>query len=214
MMKPTSSFPAFYDNTVIRGIKGAGATAELDLLLDMIFRREGVSRFMPQTLSLLRLSPNRCGHRAARNAAPGRPLPAPELRDQTRVEALLTSQHFFDPVNYGRMIQSPVDSPLASAGNSMSRFPDPNEYVDLYGFWERSEKPGRGIATKHAVTHPTSPAGSTITSSPNTTNSGLASIRSPNATSSRTGCWAAVWAARTEGSSSTRLRSRYLARCG
>jgi hypothetical protein len=53
------------------------------------------------------------------------------------LEALLTSEHFFDTANYGSMIKSPVDLTVGLCREFRVPFPSAPEYVDQYGFWDQ-----------------------------------------------------------------------------
>lgn len=104
-------FSAFYNNTVITGGVGqAGAEAELDALLDMIFAKNEVAEFICRKLYRWFIYYN-IDANAEQNVI--QPL-AQMFRSngyeiKPVVETLLKSTHFFDAVNKGCYIKTPVD---------------------------------------------------------------------------------------------------------
>lgn len=131
-------FSPFYDNTTIKGIKGPGAAAELDQLLDMIFAREEVSHFICRKLYRFFVY-HQIDDETERNII--KPLASLFRKKnydiQPVLEKLLGSRHFFDPANYGSMIKGPVDFTVGLCREFDVRFPDAGQYIDQYGFWEQ-----------------------------------------------------------------------------
>ena len=131
-------FSAFYNNHVIRGMKGKEAEGEVDQLIDMIFSQEEVSKFLCR--KLYRFFVYHTIDEPTEQNVIG-PL-AKLLRKKNYevrpvLEALLTSQHFFDAANYGGMIKSPVDFTVGLCREFQVPFPAASEYVDAYGFLEQ-----------------------------------------------------------------------------
>jgi uncharacterized protein (DUF1800 family) len=139
-------FSAFYGDTTIRGIKGAGGSLELDRLLDMIFSREEVSCFICRKLYRFFVY-HQIDDETEQNVI--RPLAALFRRKNYEIkpvlEELLTSRHFFDPANYGSMIKSPVDFTVGLCREFEVRFPDADQYTDQYGFWEQVRNQAAGL---------------------------------------------------------------------
>jgi uncharacterized protein (DUF1800 family) len=139
-------FSAFYGNTTIRGIKGAGGFAELDQLLDMIFAREEVSRFICRKLYRFFVY-HQIDDETEHNVI--RPLAALFRRKDYEIkpvlEELLSSRHFLDPANYGSMIKSPVDFTVGLCREFNVSFPDAGQYMDQYGFWEQVRNQAAGL---------------------------------------------------------------------
>ena len=139
-------FSAFYGNTTIRGVKGAGGFAELDQLLDMIFSREEVSRFICRKLYRFfvyhQIDADTEQHVIAPLAALFR---RKDYEIKPVLEELLSSRHFFDPANYGSMIKSPVDFTVGLCREFNVRFPDTDQYIDQYGFWEQVRNQAAGL---------------------------------------------------------------------
>ena len=131
-------FSAYYDNRIIKGIKGSTATAELDQLIDMIFSREEVSRFICRKLYRFFVY-HEIDETTERQVI--EPLATlfrkKDYAIQPVLEALFRSRHFFDPANYGSLIKPPVDFIVGLCREFNVVFPDGTEYADQYGFWEQ-----------------------------------------------------------------------------
>ena len=139
-------FSSFYDNRVIRGIKGKEATAELDEMVDMIFTREEVSRFICRKLYRYFVYHTIDEPTEQNVIGPlAKLFRKKDYEIQPVLESLLTSQHFFDPANYGSMIKSPVDLTVGLCREFNIAFPDASEYVDQYGFWEQVRNQTAGL---------------------------------------------------------------------
>jgi len=131
------SFSSFYNNTIITGRSGAAGALELDDLLNMIFAKADVSKFIVRKL-----------YRwfvyyvidAATEANVIDPL-ATIFRNNNYdikpvLSTLLKSEHFFDVVNQSCHIKSPVDQVIGCLREYNVVFPDVNvSYADAYGMW-------------------------------------------------------------------------------
>ena len=139
-------FSAFYDNHVIRGVHGPAAATELDQLLDMIFSREEVSRFICRKLYRFFVY-HRIDDETEKNVIG--PLAVLFRKHHYEIapvlETLLSSRHFFDPVNYGSQIKSPVDFTVGCCREFDVVFPDKGQYMDVYGFWEQIRNQAAGL---------------------------------------------------------------------
>jgi uncharacterized protein (DUF1800 family) len=131
-------FSAFYDNHLIQGRKGKEGQEELDELLDMIFAREEVSRFICR--KLYRFFVYHTIDEVTEQQVI-EPLAAIFRKKKYEIgpvlEALFCSRHFFDPANYGGMIKSPVDFTVGLCREFNINFPDGASYLDQYGLWEQ-----------------------------------------------------------------------------
>lgn len=131
-------FSAYYDNHVIKGMKGPTATAELDQLIELIFSREEVSRFICRKLYRFFVYHD-IDEATEKNVI--QPLATLFRRKDYAIrpvlEALLSSRHFFDAANYGSLIKSPVDLTVGLCREFNVAFPGSAEYADQYGFWEQ-----------------------------------------------------------------------------
>lgn len=139
-------FSGFYDNHVIRGVKGTTAIDELDQLIDMIFSREEVSKFICRKLYRFFVY-HAIDATTEKNVI--EPLAALFRKKgyaiQPVLETLLSSRHFFDAANYGAMIKSPVDLTVGLCREFNVLFPESAEYVDQYGFWEQVRNQAAGL---------------------------------------------------------------------
>ncbi len=138
--KNNKQFSSYYSNTVITGRNGATAgEQELDDLLNMIFaKREDVSRFIVKKIYRWF-----CYYTidAAANTNVIEPL-AQLLRDnnwniKVVLDTLFKSEHFFDPLNRGCLIKSPLELGIALCREFDVKFPNAaTEYVDAYNMWD------------------------------------------------------------------------------
>ncbi|HTI11553.1 MAG TPA: DUF1800 domain-containing protein [Puia sp.] len=139
-------FSAFYDHRLIKGIKGKEARAELDELLDMIFAREEVSRFICRKLYRFFVY-HTIDETTEKNVI--EPLATlfrkKDYEIRPVLEVLFESRHFFDPANYGSMIKSPLDFTVGLCREFDLIFPAGADYPDQYGFWEQIRNQAAGL---------------------------------------------------------------------
>lgn len=132
-------FSSFFNNTIITGRTGTTAgSLELDDLLNMIFNKQvEVSRFIAKKLYRFFVYSE---IDAATQVNVIEPL-ALELRlnnwdIKIAMERLLKSEHFFDVLNQGAQIKSPLDHIIAVCREWNIVFPNTiTEYADAYGMW-------------------------------------------------------------------------------
>lgn len=103
-------FSNFYSNTLIEGQNGVAGQNELDQMLDMMFATTECAKFICRELYRFFVYH---GIDAATEANVIEPL-AQVLRDNNYdilpvLQTLLTSEHFFDPLNRATLIKSPVE---------------------------------------------------------------------------------------------------------
>jgi uncharacterized protein (DUF1800 family) len=133
------TFSSFFGNTVITGRTGTTAgDLELDDLLTMIFAKNvEVSRFIAKKLYRFFVY-SEIDAAAETNVID--PL-ATILRNNNWeikpvLNALLKSEHFFDALNQGAMLKSPVEHVAGICRELGVVFPnDTTEYADAYGMW-------------------------------------------------------------------------------
>lgn len=132
------SFSFFYGNTVITGKSGAAGATELDDLLNMIFATEECALFIcrklyrwfvyydiDQTVEDNVIAPLAGIFR--KNNYDIKPVLA----------ALFQSEHFFDPLNRGCVIKSPIDFTVGLCREFGVRFPDAaTQFMEAYGLWD------------------------------------------------------------------------------
>lgn len=104
-------FSAFYNNTVIQGVGGPnGGDQELDALLDMIFAKNEVAEYLCRKLYRWFVYYNIDATTEANVIQPmAQLLRSSGYEIKPVVEALLKSTHFFDALNKGCFIRTPVD---------------------------------------------------------------------------------------------------------
>ncbi|RYY31647.1 MAG: DUF1800 domain-containing protein [Chitinophagaceae bacterium] len=137
--KNSKIFSSFYSGQVIAGKSDATAgDAELDDLLNMIFNKNiEVSEFIVKRLYLWF-----CYYTIDSNTMETviRPL-AQLLRDSNWeikpvLAALLKSEHFFDALNQGCLIKSPIDITVSTIREFNVAMPAQNDYVNAYYMYD------------------------------------------------------------------------------
>lgn len=133
------TFSSFYGNTTITGRTGTTAgDLELDDLLNMIFAKNvEVSRFVAKKLYRFFV------HYDIDAAAETNVIEPLALILRTNnweikpaLQTLFKSEHFFDVLNRGAMIKSPIDHVVALCREWEVVFPDvATLYADTYGMW-------------------------------------------------------------------------------
>jgi uncharacterized protein (DUF1800 family) len=131
-------FSSFYGNRVITGRSGADAgDLELDELIDMIFSKDReLSRFLVTKIYRWFVYYEIDDNTRANVIEPLAQL----LRDSNWevkpvLSALLKSEHFFDMLNRGCQIKSPVDFIAGFCRELELTFPPEADTVNLYGLW-------------------------------------------------------------------------------
>lgn len=130
-------FSAFYNNTVIAGRSGAtGGDVELDALLNMIFQTEEVSKYICRRLYRWFVYYD-IDDAVEKNII--EPLAAifraANYEVKPVLSALLKSEHFYDALNQGCIIKSPVDMVAGMCRELNVQFPSASDYVSNYGLW-------------------------------------------------------------------------------
>lgn len=130
-------FSSFYNNTTIAGQTGAAGANETELLLNMIFAKEEVAKYICRRLYrwfvYYKID-------AATETAVIEPL-ATIFRTANYdiklvLSALFKSEHFFDMANQGCHIKSPVDQVIGCLREFGVVFPNAaTEYGDAYSMW-------------------------------------------------------------------------------
>ena len=132
------TFSAFYNGATITGRTGAAGAQETDDLLTMIFSKDEVSRFIVRKLYrwfvYYKID-------AATETNVIEPLAAIFRNNNYEIKpvlsALFKSEHFFDVMNQGCLIKSPVDKVIGCMREFGVTFPvnDAANYLDAYGMW-------------------------------------------------------------------------------
>jgi uncharacterized protein (DUF1800 family) len=130
-------FSAFYNNTIITGRTGATAgDLELDALLTMIFNAQEVSKYICRRLYRWFVYYD---IDASVEANVIEPLAAIFRNNNYELKpvlsALLKSENFFDVLNQGCLIKSPVDMVVGACREFNVQFQPATDYVTNYGFY-------------------------------------------------------------------------------
>jgi uncharacterized protein (DUF1800 family) len=131
-------FSAFYNNTLIKGITGANGEQELDALINMLFAQEEVAFFICR--KLYRFFVYYTIDAATETNVIG-PLATIFRNNNYDIKPVLTalfnSEHFFDVLNRGCVIKSPIDFTIGLCREYGVIFPDQvTDYVNAYNLWQ------------------------------------------------------------------------------
>jgi len=136
----SKQFSSFYNNTVIAGRSGPTAgDDELDDMLTMIFSKKAeISQFMVKKIYRWF-----CYYTIDATAQANVIEPLAQILQDNNWEikpvlaALLKSEHFFDALNRGCLIKSPLDIAVTLCREFNVTFPDPEaEYQSAYYMWD------------------------------------------------------------------------------
>lgn len=130
------TFSSFYSNTIITGRSGAAGANELDDLLDMIFATNEVAlntcRKLYRYFVYYEID-------AAAETDIIQPLADIYRNNNYEIlpvlNALLSSEHFFDPLNRGCIIKAPVDVVMAFCRDYNVVFPLSSNLIGQYALW-------------------------------------------------------------------------------
>lgn len=130
-------FSSFYNNTVITGKSGAAGANELDDMLTMIFATNEVAMFLCRKIYRWFVYYD---IDAATEANVITPL-AQIFRNNNYeikpvLDALFKSEHFFDVLNQGCQIKSPVDLNISLCREFGITFPLSSDVVNAYYMWD------------------------------------------------------------------------------
>ena len=132
-------FSAFYDNKLITGKTGAsGGEQELNEMLDMLFANNEAALFICRRLYTWFVHYNITPEIESAIIVPMADIFRKnnyEIKPVLR--ALLGSTHFFDPLNRGCQIKSPVDMLIGFLREMEVKFPGPDQYTTQYGLWNQ-----------------------------------------------------------------------------
>ncbi len=130
-------FSAYYGNTVITGRTGTSGALETDDLINMIFTIDEVSKYICRSLYRWFVY---YAIDTATETNVIEPLAAIFRTNNYDIKPVLTtlfkSEHFFDALNQGCLIKSPVDKMISCLREYGVVFPNAvTEYSDAYGMW-------------------------------------------------------------------------------
>lgn len=133
----TKTFSAFYNNKVISGRSGPSGEQELDELLNMLFEQQEVSKFICRKLYRFFVYYTIDEQVESQVIAP---LAAIFRQNNYEIKPVLSvlfkSEHFYNPLNIGCMIKSPIDFVGGLVREFNIIFPDAAlYYADVYSLW-------------------------------------------------------------------------------
>ncbi len=131
-------FSSFYNNTVITGRTGATAgLLELEDLLNMLLAQEETAKYIVRKLYRFFIY-YVIDESVEKNVI----VPLANIfrsnnyNLQPVIETLLKSEHFFDPLNMGCVIKSPLDHLIGLCRQTNLVFPDNSDIQKQYGHWQ------------------------------------------------------------------------------
>lgn len=130
-------FSAFYGNKIITGRTGATAgDLELNDFLDMLFSNQEAALFLCRKLYIWFVYYDITPEVESNIINPLAALLRASNYDVKPVlQKLLFSEHFFDAMNMGCQIKSPVDMLIGMMREFEVKFPTPDQYATNYGLW-------------------------------------------------------------------------------
>ncbi|MER3470776.1 MAG: DUF1800 domain-containing protein [Chitinophagaceae bacterium] len=133
----SKTFSTFYNSTTIAGRTGTAGAQETDDLINMIFSKPEVAKYIVRKLYRWFVYYIIDATTEVNVIVPLADILRNNNYDIKPVlSTLLQSEHFFDPLNRGCMIKSPVDHVIGCLRECNVTFPNVNpDYGDAYGMW-------------------------------------------------------------------------------
>jgi len=132
-------FSSFYGNKLIAGKTGATAgDLELDEFINMLFANDEAALFLCRKLYIWFIYYKITPEVEAGIIAPlAKLLRNNNYEVKPVIKALLSSDHFFDMMNRGCQIKSPVNMMIGLLREFEVKFPTPDMYTTNYGLWNQ-----------------------------------------------------------------------------
>jgi uncharacterized protein (DUF1800 family) len=131
-------FSSWYNNAVISGQSGAAGANETDDLINMIFQRNEVAEFICRKLYRWFVYYEIDAAAEANVIQPMAAIFRSNNYDIVPVlSALFKSEHFFDVLNRGCIIKSPIDFTISMCREFEVVFPDNTDIIAQYSSWDR-----------------------------------------------------------------------------
>lgn len=138
------TFSAFYNNTVVTGRSGANAGSdELNDLLTMIFNQQEVAKYICRKIYRYFVY-----YLIDESVETNVIVPLANVFRNNNydikpvIDTLLKSEHFYDALNMGCMIKTPMDHIIGLARQSNLVYPDPTNVQQVYGHWQMTQQYG------------------------------------------------------------------------
>ena len=130
-------FSPFYNNTLITGRSGAAGAQELDDLLTMIFATNEVAMFICRKIYRWFVYYEIDATTEANVITPLAQLFRNNNYDiKIVLDTLFKSEHFYDVLNQGCQIKSPIDFLISLSREYKVTFPLQSDYVNSYYMWD------------------------------------------------------------------------------
>jgi uncharacterized protein (DUF1800 family) len=126
-------FSTYYQNKVILGKTGVNGAKETEELIDMLFLQEETALFLARKLYRFFVYYEIDAATEANVILPMANLfRASKYEIKPVLELLLSSTHFYDPVNVAGMIKSPLDYCVGLCKEFKMQFPDSTDFANQY----------------------------------------------------------------------------------
>jgi len=126
-------FSTYYQNKVILGKTGVNGAKETEELIDMLFLQEETALFLARKLYRFFVYYEIDAATEANVIVPMANLfRASKYEIKPVLELLLSSTHFYDPVNVAGMIKSPLDYCVGLCKEFKMQFPDSTDFANQY----------------------------------------------------------------------------------
>lgn len=133
----SKQFSSFYNNTIIPGRSGAAGANELDDMLNMIFATNDVAIFLCRKIYRWFVYYDIDATTEANVITPlAQIFRNSNYEIKPVLDALLKSEHFFDVLNQGCQIKSPVEMTVSLCREFNVVFPPASDYVNAYFMWD------------------------------------------------------------------------------
>ena len=130
-------FSPFYNNTIITGRSGAAGANELDDMINMIFATNETALFLCRKIYRWFVYYDIDATTEANVITPlAQVFRSNNYEIKPVLDALLKSEHFFDTLNQGCQIKSPVDANVSLCREFGVVFPLTSDYVNAYYMWD------------------------------------------------------------------------------
>lgn len=132
-------FSSFFNNKVINGQSGdAAGEAELDELLNMIFAKDEVAKFIVRRLYTFFIYYEIDDNVEINFISPMASIfRNSNYNIKTLLTAFFSSEHFFDPANMGCMIKNPIDYFVGLQKSMYMELPDESDTANSYFFYQQ-----------------------------------------------------------------------------
>ncbi len=129
-------FSAFYNNTVIKGKKGAAGATETDELITMLFNHRETAKHFCRKLYRWFVYYQIDSHTETNVI---NPLADILIQNNYEIKpvlrALFASEHFYDPLNTGCLIKNPIELLVGTCRQFQVAFPGAEDVVKQYEAW-------------------------------------------------------------------------------